>query len=183
MAAAKKPAAKPKKPSRDGRVGSAAPKGNQYWRNRRVFGREFKFTPEKLWDAACAYFDWVEENPLYDHELVKFQGTATLSKIPKMRAMTLNGMCLYINISKRTYEQYRHRENYADVCEAIDEVIKTQKFEGAAAEMLNPNLISKDLGLADKTELSGPGGGPIEQSGTVEIVFNPVGRNGKSSED
>lgn len=34
-------------------------------------------------------------------------------------------------------------------------VIYEQKFTGAAADLLNPNIIARDLGLADKKELSG----------------------------
>jgi len=33
-------------------------------------------------------------------------------------------------------------------------VIYRQKFEGASADMLNPNIIARDLGLADKKDLS-----------------------------
>ena len=43
----------------------------------------------------------------------------------------------------------------------MEQIIRTQKFEGAAAELLNPNIIARDLGLADRSEHSGPGGGPI----------------------
>ena len=32
----------------------------------------------------------------------------------------------------------------------IDSIIRTQKFEGAAADLFNANIISRDLGLVDR---------------------------------
>ena len=43
------------------------------------------------------------------------------------------------------------------------DAIREQKFVGAAADFLNASIISRDLGLADKREISGPNGGPIEE--------------------
>ncbi len=37
----------------------------------------------------------------------------------------------------------------------IDNVIRSQKFAGAAADLLNANIIARDLGLKDQKELSG----------------------------
>lgn len=37
----------------------------------------------------------------------------------------------------------------------VEQIIRQQKFEGAAAELLNPNIIARDLGLADKKVLGG----------------------------
>ena len=42
------------------------------------------------------------------------------------------------------------------------EIIRTQKFAGAAADLLNANIIARDLGLADKNEVTGKDGGPVE---------------------
>ena len=48
----------------------------------------------------------------------------------------------------------------------MKQIIKTQKFEGAAAELLNANIIARDLGLADKKELGGDPTRPIHVIGT-----------------
>ena len=53
----------------------------------------------------------------------------------------------------------------------MDEIIRTQKFEGASADLLNPNIIARDLGLADKSELTGAGGGAIETVTRIERVI------------
>jgi hypothetical protein len=45
--------------------------------------------------------------------------------------------------------------------ERAESVIYTQKFTGAAANLLNANLVARELGLADKTELQGKDGGAL----------------------
>ena len=38
------------------------------------------------------------------------------------------------------------------VIERIEQTVYSQKFEGAAAGLLNANIIARDLGLADRRE-------------------------------
>jgi hypothetical protein len=129
-----------------------APKGNAYWRQRYSHGRSPKFeTADAIWQACVEYFDWVEANPLHSAETVKFQGEARIVKVPKLRAMTIEGMCLFIGITHQTWTQYRARdEGFAEVTSQADSIIRTQKFEGAAADLFNANIIARDLGLADR---------------------------------
>lgn len=127
--------------------------GNQFWKARSSHGRNPKFeTPEDLWDAAEQYFQWVEDNPLMSAELVKFQGEATIAKVPKMRAMTHDGLQIFIGISDVTWLEYCKKPDFASVTQDIKKIIRNQKFGGAAADLLNANIIARDLGLSDKTE-------------------------------
>lgn len=140
----------------------AAPKGNKFWMVRSTHGRKPQFeTPEALWDAAVEYFEWVEDNPLYEDRIVAYQGEVKHEPVAKMRAMTIAGLCLFLDISKQAWSEYTYRKGYGDVTSAIDSVIRSQKFAGAAADLLNANIIARDLGLADKSELSGENGSPI----------------------
>jgi len=41
---------------------------------------------------------------------------------------------------------------FSTVIADIEAVIKSQKFQGAAAGLLNANIIARDLGLADKSD-------------------------------
>lgn len=137
--------------------------GNKFWLVRSSHGRKPIFeTPDDLWSAACEYFQWVEENPLYEDRLVTFQGVATHEPVAKMRAMTIAGLCLFLDISRQGWFEYCAKPDFSDVTKTIDDVIRSQKFAGAAADLLNANIIARDLGLADRSELSGPNGGPIE---------------------
>lgn len=137
----------------------SAPKGNQFWKARSSHGRKPIFSdPEKLWEACCEYFEWVEANPLYEDKLIAFQGVASHEPVAKMRAMTLDGLCLFLDISDECWRQYRERQDFVGVCTRAEKIIRAQKFSGAAADLLNPSIIARDLGLADKQEFTGKDG-------------------------
>ena len=136
----------------------AAPKGNKFWKVRSSHGRKPKFkAPDDLWDAACEYYEWVHKHPLQAAELVKFQGEAKLKRVPKMRAMTIMGLCIFLDISQQAWSEYKQRKGFGEVTTRIDNIIRTQKFEGASAELLNPNIIARDLGLSDKQDVNATG--------------------------
>ena len=131
----------------------AAPKNNQFWKARSKHGRDPTFaTAEILWDACCEYFQWVDDNPLMASEPVKFQGESKLTEVPRMRAMTISGMCLFLDVSEDTWANYRKKDDFVGVTTQAERIIYTQKFTGAAADMLNPNIIARDLGLKDVSE-------------------------------
>ena len=141
----------------------SAPKGNRFWEARSSHGRKPKFkSSDDLWDACQQYFEWVDDNPLETSELVKFQGQATIATLPKMRAMTIDGLCMFIDISDTTWANYRGRgKDFLAVTTRVERVIYQQKFTGAAADLLNPNIIARDLGLADKKEHTGKDGAAL----------------------
>lgn len=129
--------------------------GNDFWKHHSKHGRDKIFTtPEILWEAACEYFEWVKENPLYE---VIIQGGKEFT-LPKMRAMTEGGLCIFLAVESRTFRNYCDKENesykaFFPVTSQIKEIIRTQKFEGASAGFLNANIIARDLGLTDKQEV------------------------------
>ena len=128
-------------------------KGNQFWKMRETHGRNPIFeTPEQLWVAACEYFQWVEDNPLYEEKIFHSQGMITKDTITKMRAMTIRAMCFFIGLSRQGWQEYSEKPDFSDIVKEIEDVIYSQKFEGAAADMLNSNIIARELGLADKQQ-------------------------------
>lgn len=131
--------------------------GNRIWEARSSHGRSPKFEKaEDLWSACCEYFEWVEENPLYEDRLVTFQGRATHEPVAKMRAMTLQGLCVFLDIAFETWCEWRKsRADLSEVISRVEAIIYQQKFAGAAADLLNANIIARDLGLADKTDITG----------------------------
>lgn len=125
-----------------------ATKGNRSWKLRKRHGRKPIFgEPEALWQAACEYFEWVDANPLYEMQVYYHQGKIIEHKLPKMRPMTLKGLCLFLRITYQTWCSYRQREGFHEVTSIIEDVIYEQKFAGAVAGLLNPNLIARELGL------------------------------------
>lgn len=132
----------------------AAPEGNEFWKLRTTHGRDKLFErPEHLWDAACEYFQWCEDNPLIETD---FKGKdADRVEIPKMRAFTWEGLELFLDIhSLRDYKSNPDYKGFSHVIKKIEKVIYNQKFTGAAAGFLNPNIIARDLGLAEKKEVN-----------------------------
>lgn len=131
----------------------AAPKGNKFWEARSSHGRKPKFeTSESLWEACCEYFQWVEDNPLWESKVAQYQGQPVDMIVPKMRAMTVAGLCLFLDISEETWSNYKQRgDDFIEVTTRATKVIYDQKFAGAAAELFNPNIIARDLGLSEKT--------------------------------
>jgi len=142
--------------------------GNRFWEARSSHGRNPIFaTPDDLWTAATEYFEWVEQNPLYEEKVFNGKDGIVRASVAKMRAMTISGMCVFLDIARRTWDEYRERPDYLPVVTRAEEIIRDQKFSGAAADLLNANIIARDLGLSDKSEMSGPNGGPIEAAVTV----------------
>lgn len=130
-----------------------APSGNQFWKLRSKHGRDKLFeTPQLMWEAACEYFEWCENNPLIE---VDFKGKdAKRVEMPKMRAFTLIGLCIYLDCSSSYFRAFKittSNKDFLTVITHIEEVIYNQKFTGAAAGFLNPNIIARDLGLIDKS--------------------------------
>ena len=132
----------------------ASPKGNQFWKLRSKHGRDKLFaTPDLLWEAATEYFQWCEDNPLLEEKVFHSQGLITKATSSRMRAYTLEGLCLYLKCNTKYFNQFEHKD-FSNILTRIRETIYTQKFTGAAADLLNANIIARDLGLTDKKDLT-----------------------------
>lgn len=146
--------------------------GNRFWEARSSAGPKPKFADgESLWAACLEYFAWCHDNPLYEDKLVTFQGVATHEPVAKMRAMTAAGLCLFIDVTHKQWMEWKNtRPDLSDVIAQAEQVIYQQKFSGAAADLLNANIIARDLGLADKKDLSSTDGSMTPQIITRRVV-------------
>src|SRR5690554_1055368 len=128
--------------------------GNQFWKARTKVGRPRLFaSAEALWEACCEYFQWVEDNPLYEMKAFSYQGEVVQEPVAKMRAMTIDGLCLFLDIAVSTWYEWRNVDDFSEVVAKAESVIRSQKFAGVAADLLNANIIARDLGLADKNQV------------------------------
>ena len=153
----------------------AAPKGNKFWQARTKHGRDKIFSsPSALWEACNEYFNWVGDNPLYEEKVFCYQGEITRTDVAKMRAMTISGLCIFLAINRDTWTSWKTDLDFSVIVASVEEIIRTQKFEGASADLLNSNIIARELGLTDKQDqtVSGPDGGPVktETKHTIEFV-------------
>lgn len=154
----------------------AAPKGNKFWMLRSKHGRDKLFaTPELLWEAACEYFQWCDENPWTTRKAIQKTVPVKVSKgkkivtenqqqtqqevTPTSRPYSLMGLCVYLGASTRWWSNFRddcinkEDEDFLQVIARVEETIKTQQFEGACVGAFNANIIARTLGLADKQEV------------------------------
>lgn len=151
--------------------------GNRLWEVRSSAGPKPLFaTPEPLWAACVEYFEWSHANPLHEAKAFAYEGVVTVEQLPKMRAMSLAALCVFLDISRGTWNEWKaSRPDLSEVITRVEEIIFTQKFEGAAADLLNPNIIARDLGLADKKDHTSSDGTMTPQVTTFALPDN--GRN------
>lgn len=141
-------------------MGYKAPKGNKFWELRAKHGRDKLFaTPELLLEAACEYFNWCIKNPLIEVDFMSSKGGIVKVEKPKMRPFTIIGLAMYCDASSSFWREFKSNcketnRDFLSVITRIEEVIYNQKFEGAAAGFLNPNIIARDLGLKEHTDIT-----------------------------
>lgn len=138
-----------------------APIGNDFWTARSKHGREKLFTsPEILWEAACEYFTWCKNNPWFRTEYI---GKEVIEvKIPIERPFTLIGLCVFLGVSSSYFRVFKSTlkeadKEYLTVITRIEEIIYTQQFEGATVGVFKENIISRNLGLKDNTDITSNG--------------------------
>lgn len=125
----------------------AAMLGNQFWKRRKSHGRPPLFsTPDQLWAVCCDYFEWAEENPLYESRLVTYRGEPQIVQVPKHRPFTLVELLRFVGISYSAWLYYSRKKDFMLVSEHVKNVIVDQQFTLAAAGLLNPCFIARYLG-------------------------------------
>ena len=99
----------------------AAPEGNQFWKLRSKHGRDKLFkTPELLWEAACEYFQWCENNPIKKMDFKGKDADCVYYKLD--RPYTIHGLCLYCDASTSFWREFRSncKETSKDFLSVID---------------------------------------------------------------
>lgn len=142
--------------------------GNRFWERRSSHGRKPIFkSPEALWNAATEYFQWSEDNPIMESKPVMVDGKPQLQEVPKHRMLTIQGLCIFLDISADTWANYKKYPDFVGTCIDIEEVIRQQQAMGAAAGQLNPMIVARIMGL--KEAIDAKHSGTVEHSGSVEV--------------
>lgn len=136
--------------------------GNKYWHFRNKHGRNYKYQPEELWDEFVQYMEWLEKETLKEQKQFPYQGKVVVHDAPKMRAPTLQGFCAFADIEMKTFENYDKNADFLHITARIRNILFSSKFEGAAAGLLDSNLIARELGIADNQNVNLPTGMIIE---------------------
>ncbi len=118
-------------------------------------------TSEELWQAAVEYFDWCDENPIPVQKSSFYQGSPSHWYEDAPRPYTLKGLCTFLGINHSRFRHWRRNEEWAHLHPAIaiiDQIIYTQKFEGAAVNIFNAMIVTRDLGLKEGLDHSSSDG-------------------------
>ena len=141
-------------------------------------------TGQSIIEAAIEYLEWNQNNPLRTEYLASYQGSINREKVAKFRAPTVRAFRIRNGIDSDVWARWTQLDvERRGACLWVQDLIFTMKFEAAAAELINPMIASRALGLGDRNEISGPNGGPIqtEDMSAREILADRLARLAKSS--
>ena len=122
-----------------------------------VPGKTIYKTHEELIAMILGYFRYIEDSPLEEDSVFAYQGRTFHDRRAKMRAPTTAGLCAWLCISRETWTQWRggsRRPEFQPVVEWVDQMMYDIKYTGASAGLLNPMIVARDLGLAEKQEVN-----------------------------
>ena len=110
-------------------------------------------TPVALFNDCLRYFLWLENNPYRKKRYHTYKGEQRVYYEETPRAPLLCDLCNHLKIDQETWRLWRkNRPDLFGVITRVDSAIYAEKFQGAAAGILNPNIIAQELGLASKHE-------------------------------
>lgn len=136
-----------------------APAGNQFWKLRSKHGRDKLFTdPNILWESACEYFEVTDQRKWKKKDWVGKDAIEVERE--NETPYTKSGLALYLDCDWRTIEDLKNSTNqgFLPIVIRIEQVIYTQKIEGASVGAFNPSIVSRELGLKDSTDVTTNGG-------------------------
>lgn len=124
-------------------------------RHRKIAG------PEVMWPLLLKYFEWKKTHTMERQELIKSgEGWGEIIQVPLQRPAGWEEFLMFCNVSKNYFTDMMAKDKprydtFSGVIEELKEIIRKQKFDGAALGLYHANIISRDLGLVDKAEFNG----------------------------
>lgn len=141
--------------------------GNNQWERRSPVGAPMLFSsPALLWEAACDYFEDCNNNPIETEDWVGKDAESVIRRKPL--PYSLSGFRVWVGASKNWWSEFRKAreadkdEEFLGIISRIEDICFTQQYNGAAGGLYQQNIVSRALGLVEKTE------GKTEVSGTVK---------------
>jgi hypothetical protein len=135
---------------------------NRFWELRKKHGRNRKISsPQEFAEYFIEYVESKEGDPLIKKEAKVVSGGAgkgssiEYAELELMRAFTKDGFALFCGLCRwEIVESYKDENvDFSEIIHAIEKVIYTHNFEGAAANLLNSNIIARQLGLKDHSQI------------------------------
>lgn len=162
----------------------APPKGSQYYLlAKEALGRRRRIqTAEEFINKLLAYISWCEENPILtkkaskrvidtpsDEDPDKKRNEARMDSESKRRPMSERGFCIYLgfslswlvettkNLDEKGSKRTEEEDNLFNVIKYARDFFANQQFDGAAIGDFNANLIMRNLGMSEKTDVTTDG--------------------------
>jgi hypothetical protein len=159
---------------------------NQFWKNRTKHGKDKLYMDRAVLKEACMeYFQWCDDNPVPNAELLKSGDWAgTLAEAPLRRPYLLSGLLIHLGVSDQWWLNLRKDTtkdaDYLGVVIWADRVIETQQLEGALVGHFNPRIIAAKQGINEKTEIINKN---VDMNKLADLTDDEIKRIGKSLED
>ena len=148
----------------------SAPKGNQFWKlaDPECLGRPPIFdSPTTLWTKTKDYFQECDDNPLLKIETTSSEKGNYNKTIEHKIPYTWEGLYVFLGISH--LDLYKERQEFIGIITHIGNIIRNQKYTGAAAGLFNANIIARDLGLKEHNDHT-TDGEKINTNFKIEII-------------
>lgn len=132
--------------------------GNQFWRQRSKHGRDKLFAdPQLLLEQAMEYFALTDKRKWKKKDWVGKEAIEVERECET--PYTKSGLALFLDCDWRTLNDLKKDKNtdFLRVITRIEDIIYTQKIEGASVGAFNANIVARELGLADKQDLTSKG--------------------------
>lgn len=115
---------------------------------------------EDLWEHFTNYVEHSNSTPLVEAKLFSTKTGLANGSLNRLRPLTVEAFCNYIGISARIWNSWKTKavdnddEFFHEVMEMIELNIQDHQFQGAATSFFNATMISRKLGLVEKTEVA-----------------------------
>jgi hypothetical protein len=130
-----------------------APTGNQFWILRSKHGRDKIFTdPETFREACYEYFETTSNRKWLKHDFVGKDAEEVFreSEVP----FTKSGLAVFLGVDWETIKNYKKEKDFFGVITHIEEIIYTQKIEGASVGAFNASIVARELQLKESTDVT-----------------------------
>lgn len=142
----------------------------------RPFGTKNIESPELLWELFEAYVKHEANSPMFKVEYVGKDGDE--KNTPLQVPITFEGFECYLanegiinDLGDYSSDKDERYKDYATIIQRIRKNCFVQNFKGAAVGLFSATLISRKLGLTEKTSNENTN---INRNITVEVVNSPV---------
>lgn len=109
-------------------------------------------TPKELWDNACKYFKWCDDNPVATKKTaMSGREVGKVISVEQPRPYSIKALCLHCGILEEYLRDLRKSKDessmYYIVVSKILYIIYIQNMEYATLDVFNPIFTSKILGM------------------------------------